>query len=509
MTDDGKGENEQAFRYMYQLADFLQTSDNAVRIFLSLLLGYPLACIYRKYILAQSPMIQHLFFTFFGLGLCYFNFGTDVIHSIINVALIYVTLLTVGGSMLSVILAFVINMGYLCIGYYYTMNESYTIKWTTPHCVLCLRLIGLVFDVYDGATNKEKLSADQLESCLLKIPSLLEICGHTYCFGGFLVGPQFSMKKYLDFVNRKHLKGPNDKPNSIKPSVHRLMIGMLYAVIYQLTNPYLPDSALTSKELLDSSSFLYKCFFITLWSKFMLYKYIGVWLISEGACILMGLSYNGTEIIQKSETKSGGVGNGLGIRDVREKWDGCKNVKIVDYERASMCQDLVSSFNINTNKWMAKYVFKRLKFIGNKDLSQVATLAFLALWHGLYSGYFMNFFLEFFLIKFEREFTQVPAINNLVTYIRGMPLGHFVIWVIKKVHLQFILGYSLVSFCLFTYSRYLKVYCSVFCIVHVVHMILWPAFFYWYKSMNRPIKKLESDAPKKVEVGGTGDGKIS
>jgi len=39
---------------------------------------------------------------------------------------------------------------YLCTAYYITMIESYTIKWTTPHCVLTLRLIGLVCDVYDG-----------------------------------------------------------------------------------------------------------------------------------------------------------------------------------------------------------------------------------------------------------------------------------------------------------------------------------------------------------------------
>jgi len=39
---------------------------------------------------------------------------------------------------------------YLCTAYYITMIESYTIKWTTPHCVLTLRLIGLVWDVYDG-----------------------------------------------------------------------------------------------------------------------------------------------------------------------------------------------------------------------------------------------------------------------------------------------------------------------------------------------------------------------
>ena len=39
---------------------------------------------------------------------------------------------------------------YLCAAYYTTQTDTYTIKWTTPHCVLTLRLIGLVCDVYDG-----------------------------------------------------------------------------------------------------------------------------------------------------------------------------------------------------------------------------------------------------------------------------------------------------------------------------------------------------------------------
>jgi len=47
---------------------------------------------------------------------------------------------------------------YLCTAYYITMIESYTIKWTTPHCVLTLRLIGLVWDVYDGRLKPVGLS---------------------------------------------------------------------------------------------------------------------------------------------------------------------------------------------------------------------------------------------------------------------------------------------------------------------------------------------------------------
>ena len=42
------------------------------------------------------------------------------------------------------------------------MTDSYTIKWTTPQCVLTLRLIGLVFDVYDGQRKQVSTSLDEL-----------------------------------------------------------------------------------------------------------------------------------------------------------------------------------------------------------------------------------------------------------------------------------------------------------------------------------------------------------
>lgn len=72
-----------------------------------------------------------------------------------------------------------------------------------PHCVLTLRLIGLTFDYYDGQKKPEQLSATQKLMALTEAPSLLEMCGHVYYPGGFLVGPQFSMKRYLDFTKQK------------------------------------------------------------------------------------------------------------------------------------------------------------------------------------------------------------------------------------------------------------------------------------------------------------------
>lgn len=50
-----------------------------------------------------------------------------------------------------------------------------------------------------------------------------------------------------------------------------------------------------------------------------------------------------------------------------------------------------------------RYLYKRLRCLGNKSISQALTLTFLAIWHGFYSGYYVNFFLEFVTIYAEKQ----------------------------------------------------------------------------------------------------------
>jgi lysophospholipid acyltransferase 5 len=47
---------------------------------------------------------------------------------------------------------------------------------------------------------QEELSQEQKKRALSKVPSLLEVAGYTYFPASFLVGPQFPMRRYLDFV---------------------------------------------------------------------------------------------------------------------------------------------------------------------------------------------------------------------------------------------------------------------------------------------------------------------
>ena len=70
---------------------------------------------------------------------------------------------------------------------------------------------------------------------------------------------------------------------------------------------------------------------------------------------------------------------------------------------ASQLAVVVGTFNVNTNRWAKRYVFKRLRFLGNKHVSSFATLFFLAIWHGLHPGYFLTFGMEFLDMEAERR----------------------------------------------------------------------------------------------------------
>lgn len=60
---------------------------------------------------------------------------------------------------------------------------------------------------------------------------------------------------------------------------------------------------------------------------------------------------------------------------------------------------------MNTNYWAKLYVFKRLRFLGNKNLSALGVLLFLAVWHGTHPGYFICFGLEFMDMETERRWS--------------------------------------------------------------------------------------------------------
>ncbi|XP_036394096.1 lysophospholipid acyltransferase 5 [Megalops cyprinoides] len=432
---------------MEKLSGYLGSPEPAVRLILSILIGYPFALVYRRYFFHQSPSTIHLFHTFSGLALAAFNFGSQLCHSAVCIVVQFLLLRLMGRTMTAVLSSFLFQMMYLLCGYYYTATDQYDIKWTMPHCVLTLKLIGLSFDYYDGGKEASQLSAEQKKGALPTVPTLLEVCGFSYFYGGFLVGPQFTLRSYQKLVSRELTDCPGQPPNSVFSAMKRFSLGLVCLAIFTIGSPIYPDSYLLTDDY-EAQPFWYRCVYILIWAKINLYKYVSCWVIAEGVCILTGLGYNGQDA------------NGV------TQWDACANMLVWQYETTPLFTGTIASFNINTNAWVARHVFKRLKFLGNKMASQVLTLLFLAVWHGLHSGYILCFSMEFIIVTVERKAMALVKDSPLLTRLSVSPLYPLIYCVQQFVHWLF-MGYPLVPFCLFTYDKWLKVYSSVYFCGHV------------------------------------------
>ncbi|XP_028984858.1 lysophospholipid acyltransferase 5 isoform X1 [Betta splendens] len=445
-----------------KLSESLGSPEPAVRLILSILTGYLCALVYRHFLFYKSTTVIHLFHVVSGLALGAFNFGSQLCHSTVCVLVQFLMLRLMGRTVTAVLSSFTFQMLYLLAGYYYTATEKYDIKWTMPHCVLTLKLIGLSLDYYDGRKDASQLSSEQKKSALRSVPSLLEVCGFCYFYGGFLVGPQFTLRSYQRLVAGELTDCPGKPPNSLIPALKRFGLGFVCLVLYAVFSPYYPDSYYLTDEY-EAQPFWYRCAFILLWAKFGLYKYVSCWVIAEGSCILSGLGYNG-------------------VVDGKHQWDACANMKVWLFETTPLFGGTIASFNINTNAWAARHVFKRLRFLGNKTLSHVTTLFFLAIWHGLHSGYVLCFSMEFLIIIVERQAQALVRDSPALTKLANSWLYPLIYVVQQLIHWLF-MGYSLVPFCLFAYDRWLKVYSSIYFCGHVFFLTAFLIMPYLRKAL--------------------------
>jgi lysophospholipid acyltransferase 5 len=385
------------------------------------------------------------------------------------VLIVYGILIVIGGTLISIVCVFIFTMVYLLAGYYMTGTETYDFKWSMPQCVLTLRLIGLAFDLFDGKKLEEELSQEQKKTALSKMPSLLEVGGYTYFPASFLVGPQFPMKRYLGFVAgvfSDQTSQSETLPDCLVPGLKRGGLGFVYLGLYQIGTLFFPDCYLLGNEF-QGLPFWQRCLTIGIWGRITLYKYISCWLMSEGVCIMAGLTYNGKDSAGKHQ------------------WDGCANVKLKVFEGATKFGHYIASFNINTNHWVAQYIYKRLKFLGNRYISQAAALTFLAVWHGLHSGYYMCFLLEFVVMKLEKDFEPMLDRSEMKEFFTQSlwPLT----WLVLKLYTLVFMGYCLVPFVLLSYSRWNHVYASVYYFGHFI-FFLWPLYAPFVKKLLKLCK---------------------
>ncbi|KAF9925531.1 Lysophosphatidylcholine acyltransferase 3 [Linnemannia zychae] len=421
----------------------------SLRLLLTVLTGYPISIVYRLIFLNKTSSIigesaRNTFFVFTGLLMSYYFNSFDIIHPLttcIGTWLIcrVVSLIAPKNRAMASTLSFIFNFGYLLLSYKYAATEEYDICYTMQQCVQCLRMIGYGMDFMDGQpkSSKKKDSAEATPAAatekkaatpapapvaapvarektpisfgrdiaLAKLPSLVETLGYAFFPFAFLVGPQFSFSLYKKFITMDLFNVPipasaastdegkavaayttaNGIPQgSLRYATRCFFLGVFYLGLGQVLSGFFPTLALLGKAYMERP-FLERVFIFWWTGKTVLNKYLGIWTIAEGPCVLSGITFNGYDA------------------QGRPEWDGLRNVNPLNYEFATSLNQIIASFNMNTNFWAKLYVFKRLRFLGNKNLSALGVLLFLAIWHGTHIGYFLCFGLEFLDMETERR----------------------------------------------------------------------------------------------------------
>lgn len=418
---------------------------------------------------------QNLFFTVAGLWVMYFVYGTDIWHSLCDILLVYVVLVLFGGTLTGVTLTWLITMGHMMAGYIHVMlsDEVHPISWTIPHCVLVLKLIGLSYNLYDARRNPSELSDDMKEVAVAEKPSFLELLGFCYFMGAVLSGPQISFCRYRQFVEGK-LYNVDTTPSSIPAGLQRFLVSCLYSGMYSLLNRNFPLSYLLTDEF-GAQPFIYKLFLVFVSGKVALWRYVAVWLVAEGSCIVTGITY-------------------VAKKDGTVDWNGLANIHIIQSELCVTLQGLIESFNVNTNQWFFLYVFKRLKWVGSKPFSHSVTLLLVAVWHGVWPGYYVNFSFEFIAIIAERSFLSfmkrvlgVKSLDDFITPVRVLLL--LTAYVAKNV----ILMYPVVQFMLLTWSSCYRFMTLVHFYGHVVVIGWLLTYNLVIKNLYRPKKRSKEE----------------
>lgn len=122
------------------------------------------------------------------------------------------------------------------------------------------------------------------------VPPLHAVFGYTFYIGGFSVGPFFPYQRYARFIDDSLCTASQDS-GRVTAFAKRLAAAVAYLALSNALTKAFPDTIMYTEEFQNNFGFAYKWMYITLSMKFMIMRYVSIWLLNEGSSILLGLRY--------------------------------------------------------------------------------------------------------------------------------------------------------------------------------------------------------------------------
>ncbi|KAI8325710.1 MBOAT-domain-containing protein [Martensiomyces pterosporus] len=340
------------------------------------LLAYALAHIFRR-IPATNASMRHMFSIISML----FLFGAvqeqylGLVHLFVGSLVVYFLMATIKGSLMPkvVFLVAMLHMSYSQLRRQWgETGDQVSFDYTGAQMVFVIKVTSLACCIYDGTCDPKSLTEYQRKNAVGGVPSFLEFLGYVSFFPGFAVGPAFELATYrrmIAFDNAKAHRQINARAYTT------LLVGVFWLVVYVLYGDKFTYHFMTT-EAFAEYGFARKTVYLCTSGVVTRAAYYAAWKMSEGACVLAGLGFDGYR------------------EDGSIAWLDISNVHVLDVEMGSSLKSLIDGWNVGTNTWLRHHVYLRISPKGKKGSSTRATiLTFMvsAWWHGFYPGYYLTF----------------------------------------------------------------------------------------------------------------------
>ncbi|SNX82789.1 related to ALE1 - broad-specificity lysophospholipid acyltransferase [Melanopsichium pennsylvanicum] len=472
------------------IADAAGAPIDYIKLFTCLLLAFPLAALF-PYI--PSAPLKHLYslsvsFVFLVPILNLYNGFLQLFGSAL--ATYYICKLRIGGKNMAW-LVFALQMSHLTYNHAVRKFGAIplsTIEITAMQMVAVMNLSTFAWDCYDGQIRTfDQCDEAQKKSRITKMPDLLEFLGYAFYFPGVLIGPSTRFCDYRAWSTGQLFVSPKGKEKAtttttaaaaagtnsinyprgrIAASLFSLCTGLGFMAIYTLYAPAFSYEKLIGLHGgLSHLAWYEKLVWIQIAGFMARTKYYGIWSLTDGACILSGLGYNGVNAV-----------NG------KTRWDRCKNVDIAKIEFANNWKELLDAWNMNTNVWLRNNVYKRIARPGKKPgfKSTMTTFCTSAFWHGLEPGYYLSFVLAGFMqsaAKMLRRhvrplfFAQPNVANPMFTNLHTFSAAQLVYCTASILVSQLTLNYAVAPFMLLEFKASIAGWKAVYFYGHIVTFV--------------------------------------
>lgn len=384
------------------------TSPDELKLVASFFFSFPLAYLLKS-LPNEKPVLKNIFSIcislFYLVGLFDLWDGVRTL-TLSSIFVYYVAKYLKGPFMPWIVFIFV--MGHLSVSQLTRqfVNDPSIVDITGAQMILAIKLTSFAWNIADGQLPEKDLSEAQKEKALKEVPDPLDFAGFIMFFPSLFAGPAFEFVDYKRWIEMKMfevpLKTKSDNSNktssksirkippSFTPAMLKAAGGVFWIILFlKLSTIYYPSFFL-------SDQFTKYSFPRRVWNLHMLcfttrLKYYGVWALTEAACILAGLGYNGIDPI------TGKI-----------SWNRLCHVDPIGVETAQNTRGYLGSWNINTNNWLRNYIYLRVTPRGKKPgfRATLATFTTSAFWHGFYPGYYLSFILASFVQTVAKNFRR-------------------------------------------------------------------------------------------------------